>query len=68
MKKTCAQCGGTGVEIDPQEMRKKRVARKRTLKQVADRMAISFGYLGDLERGRKPWNDFLKKLFLSSLK
>lgn len=68
MKQTCSLCGGTGFPIDPLLLRNKRISRKLTLKQVADKMGIAFGYLGDLERGRKPWNAGLQKAFLRALK
>lgn len=38
-----------------ERVRALRKARKRTLRQVAEEMGISYVYLGEMERGDKPW-------------
>jgi transcriptional regulator with XRE-family HTH domain len=40
----------TYIEVGP-EIRRRREAQKRTLRQVADAAKIDFGYLGKIERG-----------------
>ena len=55
----CRHCRGTGKQLDHQLLglllREERQAAKLSLQAVADRLGISMCYLGELERGMKPW-------------
>lgn len=63
----CRHCNGTGREMDQRAMgadlRKKREAKKRSLRSVADDMGISYPYLSDLELGRRMWSTELISKF-----
>lgn len=62
MTSICPRCG-VGHIIDRAALRRIRLRKGLTLVQVSTRMGISFGYLGDLEKGRKQWNAKLAKSF-----
>lgn len=60
---TCKRCGGSGVDVDSraigQAMRKKRESKGVTMAAIADKLGKTSGYLSDLERGNRRWNDAL---------
>jgi len=57
--KKCPKCNGTGTVTDyaalGAEHQRMRIAASLTLREVAEIMGISIGYLSDLEHGRKSW-------------
>lgn len=59
----CPHCNGTGQLRDEralgETMKARRRAAKKVLRQVAESIGISIGYLSDLEHGRKKWSDKL---------
>ncbi len=66
--KTCPCCDGTGHVLDSVkvgiEQRDRRKAAGVTLEELSEQIALSIGYLSNLENGRhgKPWNhDLLKR-------
>lgn len=68
----CRHCNGTGKEPDQlalgTEMRRKRVAAKKSLREVAIAMNFSAPYLSDLELGRRLWNADLMAAFEKALR
>ncbi len=68
----CRHCNGTGKEPDQRalgvEMRRKRVAANKSLREVAIAMEFSAPYLSDLELGRRLWNSELIASFEKALK
>ena len=63
----CPKCGGSGQLPDPLEMRKRRERKGISLQETAKKMKISHGYLSDLERGNRTWNDALRKAFIAAI-
>jgi predicted transcriptional regulator len=68
----CKWCNGTG-EIENaayrgQEMRRKREAADRTLREVARRMELSAAYISDLELGRRAWSQRLITAYQKALR
>lgn len=57
----CPACAGTGQILDRAafgaQMQAKREAAGLTLRELAERMEMSIGYVSDLEHGRKAWGD-----------
>lgn len=47
--------------------RELRVKRGKTLKQIASKTKFSIGYIADLERSRRNWNDDLVKLISKAI-
>lgn len=68
----CRRCGGSGRELDPraigEQMRKLRLASKKSLREVASTMRISPPYLSDLERGNRAFTECLLTLYKDALK
>lgn len=58
--RSCSKCKGGGVEWDAKAIGKRlqslRTTAKVTLREMADLMELSIGYISDLEHGRKSWN------------
>ena len=59
----CAKCQGSGKVLDQKklgaEMRKKRMARKMSLRKMAKTLGYSAMYVSHIERGLRPWNEAL---------
>lgn len=70
--KPCPRCEGTGHVPDPAYHGKEARARRKqaglSLREVARRMGFSVAYVGDLELGRRGWNDELMKRYIRALR
>lgn len=59
----CEHCNGTGQQLNHRDlgkqMRKKRKRLGVSLRETAERMAISAPFLSDLERGNRHWTENL---------
>ena len=68
----CSKCQGGGKVLDHKklgaEMRKKRVARKMSLRRMARRLGFSAAYISDCELGKRPWNKKLIESYIEKLK
>lgn len=57
----CGRCGGSGKVVSQAWIGSAVAAQRRkaglTLREVAGRLAVSIGYLSDLEHGRRQWTD-----------
>jgi predicted transcriptional regulator len=57
---SCPRCGGLGVVENPKargaKMKRVREDARVKLREVADLMGLSVGYISDLEHGRKAWS------------
>ena len=69
--KDCSHCGGTGLEYhNPdfgKDVRKMRTEHEITLRELANEMGISVGYLSDLESGRRKPSQKLEEDAVSAL-
>lgn len=64
----CRKCGGTGLQIDAEQLRFKRLRKGIPLEVVARAMNITSSYLCDLEHERRDWNADLLARFEKALK
>lgn len=59
----CSHCNGSGSVYDDVQfgnlMRSNRYLANVSLRQLAFHIGLSHGYISDLERGRRKWNDDL---------
>lgn len=69
--KPCTRCDGLGHVPDPayqgKEARAQRKKAGLSLREVARRMDFSVAYVGDLELGRRGWNNELLRRYLYAL-
>jgi hypothetical protein len=64
----CRKCGGTGVRIDAEQLRFRRLRKGIPLELAAQSMNITPSYLCDLEHERRDWNADLLARFEKALK
>jgi transcriptional regulator with XRE-family HTH domain len=63
----CSKCGGSGLEINAEQLRTRRLVAEISLSETARRMGISVSYLNDLEKGRRNWDRELLAKFNKAL-
>lgn len=68
--RACAHCAGTGSVPEDGSgklLRAERVRAKVSLRKLAEALKISYGYLGDMERGHRTLSTGMAQRYLSEL-
>lgn len=66
----CEYCGGSGRIPDDTAHEQLRTAREKTgvsMRSLATAMGISYGYLGDIERGNRKLTPFMADKYMAKL-